>query len=61
LFQNDFADNSLLNLFSCEYFTIHMLFKYLLSPQNDITLKHLVSKLESFPISEIDFYLPQLW
>ena len=51
-------DGSLLSLFKSEFFTIHMLFKYLSQAQQEGVVEYLVNKLYSERITNIDYYLP---
>ena len=54
-------DGSLLGLFNSEFFTIHMLISHLykacLEGKHGV-VDHLVNKLYTEPIHDIDFYLP---
>jgi hypothetical protein len=52
------ADGSLLDLFQSEFFTIHMLFKYLFKSQQEGVIEYLVHKLYHESAQNIDFYLP---
>ena len=54
-------DGSLLSLFKSEFFTIHMLFRYLSQASQEGVVEYLVNKLYSEQITNIDYYIPQLW
>ena len=54
-------DGSLLSLFKSEFFTVHMLFRYLSQATQDGVVEYLVNKLYAEPIEVVEYYLPQLW
>ena len=53
-------EGSLLGLFKCQYFNIHMLMTYLETKDAPGVIAHLVNKLYDTSKEHIDLYLPQL-
>jgi len=53
-------DGSLLGLFKCQYFNIHMLMTYLETREQPGVVAHLVNKLYDTSTESLDLYLPQL-
>lgn len=51
---------SLLNLFECTLFNIHMSMRYLETKNQEGIIQFLVHKLHDEPIENLDLYLPQL-
>ena len=53
-------DGSLLGLFKCQYFNIHMLMTYLETKEAPGVVAHLVNKLYDTSKENLDLYLPQI-
>ncbi len=53
-------EGSLLGLFKCQYFNIHMLMTYLENREQPGVVAHLVNKLYDTSPENLDLYLPQL-
>ena len=53
-------EGSLLRLFKCQYFNIHMLMRYLETKSQPGVIAHLVNKLHDMTRESLDLYLPQL-
>ena len=53
-------EGSLLGLFKCQYFNIHMLMTYLETKEAPGVIAHLINKLYDTSKENLDLYLPQL-
>jgi hypothetical protein len=53
-------EGSLLKLFQCQYFNIHMLMKYLEIKEQPGVIIYLINKLFDTSTENLDLYLPQL-
>ena len=53
-------EGSLLGLFKCQYFNIHMLMTYLETKEQPGVIAHLINKLYDTRNEHVDLYLPQL-
>ena len=53
-------EGSLLKLFQCQYFDIHMLMKYLETKEQPGVIIYLINKLFDTSTENLDLYLPQI-